>query len=57
MLGWKEHHVTTFLGAVAIFALDKWISGGGWQPTLGDVPMLSMLLVVLRAMYQTPPGK
>ena len=36
--------------------ISTWLKYGGPDFTAGDTPLLGLILLVLRAMYQTPPG-
>jgi hypothetical protein len=53
--GWDWKHWGTLLGAVALAAISTWLKYGGPDFTVGDTPLLGFILLVLRAMYQTPP--
>lgn len=55
--GWQFHHWGTLLGAVALAGISTWLKYGGPDFRIDDTPILGLLLLVLRAMYQTPPAK
>jgi|SRR5580692_8050279 hypothetical protein len=55
--GWQFHHWGTLLGAVALAGISTWLKYGGPDFQIGDTPLLGFILIVLRAMYQTPPAK
>jgi len=55
--GWNLHHCLTMLGAAALAGIATWLKYGGPDFTIWDTPVLGLVLMVLRAMYQTPPQK
>jgi hypothetical protein len=54
---WQWHHYLTLLGAVAMGGMSMWLKYGGPDFQVGDTPILGLVLLVLRAIYQTPPSK
>jgi hypothetical protein len=54
---WTLSHWATMLGAVLLAALSAWLQNGGPDVRIGDVPVLALVLLVLRALYQTPPRR
>ena len=54
---WKLPHWYTFLGAAALGGLSMWLKYGGPDFQINDTPVLGLILMVLRAMYQTPPNE
>jgi hypothetical protein len=52
---WRWHHWGTLIGAVALAGISTWLKYGGPDFQIGDTPILGLILLVLRAMYQTPP--
>jgi hypothetical protein len=55
--GWDLHHYATMLGALLLAGISTWLKYGGPDFQVWDTPMLGLVLMVLRAMYQTPPSK
>jgi hypothetical protein len=55
--GWDWHHWGTLGGAVLLAGVSTWLKYGGPDFQIGDTPMLGLIVIVLRAMYQTPPAK
>jgi hypothetical protein len=53
--GWDWHHWATLLGAVLLAGVSTWLKYGGPDFQIGDTPILGLVLLVLRAIYQTPP--
>lgn len=53
--GWDWHHYLTLFGAVLLAGISTWLKYGGPDFTIWDTPVLALVLLVLRAMYQTPP--
>lgn len=54
---WRLHHWSTLIGAVALAGISTWLKYGGPDFQIGDTPILGLVLLVLRAIYQTPPSK
>ncbi len=55
--GWDLQHYATMVGALALAGISTWLKYGGPDFQIGDTPLLAMLLLILRAMYQAPPAK
>jgi hypothetical protein len=55
--GWNWRHYLTLFGAVALAGISTWLKYGGPDFQIGDTPLLGLIVLVLRAMYQTPPQK
>jgi hypothetical protein len=55
--GWTLQHWLTVLGAVLLAGISTWLKYGGPDFQLADTPILGLILLVLRALYQTPPVK
>ena len=53
--GWSLQHWLTVLGAVALAGVSTWLKYGGPDFQIGDTPILGLIALVLRALYQTPP--
>lgn len=53
--GWNLRHWLTVLGAAALGATSMWLKYGGPDFKVADTPILGFFLLVLQAMYQTPP--
>jgi len=54
--GWDLQHYATMAGALALAGISTWLKYGGADFQIGDTPLLAMILLILRAMYQTPPA-
>jgi hypothetical protein len=55
--GWDLQHYATMFGALALAGISTWLKYGGPDFQVGDTPLLGLILLVLRAIYQTPPAK
>lgn len=55
-INWDWHHYLTMLGALLLAGIPIWLKYGGPDFRIDDTPILGLLLLVLRAMYQTPPA-
>ncbi len=54
---WRLPHWLTMLGALLLAGVSTWLKYGGPDFQVNDTPMLALVLLVLRAMYQTPPSR
>ena len=52
---WNWQHWGTLAGAVLLAGVSTWLKYGGPDFQIGDTPILGLVLLILRAMYQTPP--